>query len=158
MGRPPARPALLAALASTAALGACSLALLRPPAEALPPPREVAAELSVESLHGPHREEGRFYNPWRRFPHGFGAVLRWWLAPNAYAEARKEDPRVPVVANDGSALADRAGSAALTWVGHATFAVHDDDDVFLTDPHFGERAFWPRRLHPSRRFPPMPSR
>jgi len=143
-----AKRALLGVGVAVATLAACSLAVLRPPAEGPPSAREVAAELEPESLYAAHRDDGRFYNPWRPFPHRFGAVLRWWLTPNAYTEAREEPPRVPVVANDGSGLAGRAGSASLTWVGHATFAVHDDDDVFLTDPHFGERAFWPKRLHP----------
>jgi L-ascorbate metabolism protein UlaG (beta-lactamase superfamily) len=33
-------------------------------------------------------------------------------------------------------------------VGHATFAVQDGGDVFVTDPHFGPRALIPRRLTP----------
>ncbi len=40
------------------------------------------------------------------------------------------------------------GQARVTWVGHATFAVQDGADVFLTDPHFGARALWPARLAP----------
>jgi N-acyl-phosphatidylethanolamine-hydrolysing phospholipase D len=28
----------------------------------------------------------------------------------------------------------------LTWVGHSTFALHDEEDVCLTDPHFGPRS------------------
>ena len=55
---------------------------------------------------------------------------------------------IPRVANDGASLAGREHSASVTWVGHATVAVHDDDDVFLTDPHFGERALVPRRVVP----------
>jgi N-acyl-phosphatidylethanolamine-hydrolysing phospholipase D len=52
------------------------------------------------------------------------------------------------VANDGASLAGMEASASATWVGHATFAVHDDADVFLTDPHFGPRALIPGRLQP----------
>jgi L-ascorbate metabolism protein UlaG (beta-lactamase superfamily) len=36
-------------------------------------------------------------------------------------------------------------SAQITWVGHASFVIHDGDDVVLTDPHFSERAFLPAR-------------
>ena len=39
-------------------------------------------------------------------------------------------------------------SASFTWVGHATFAIHDGDDVILTDPHFGARALIPARIVP----------
>jgi L-ascorbate metabolism protein UlaG (beta-lactamase superfamily) len=52
------------------------------------------------------------------------------------------------VANDGTGLAGRAHSGTVTWVGHATTVVHDDDDVFLTDPHWSERALVPRRVVP----------
>ena len=38
------------------------------------------------------------------------------------------------------ARARRSTAAELTWVGHATFAIHDGADVVLTDPHFGSRA------------------
>ena len=41
-----------------------------------------------------------------------------------------------------------AQPGSVTWVGHATFAIHDDDDVVLTDPHFGPRALLPPRLDP----------
>ena len=36
----------------------------------------------------------------------------------------------------------------MTWVGHSTFAVQDEGDVFLTDPHWGPRALVPPRLTP----------
>ncbi len=47
---------------------------------------------------------------------------------------------MPVVANDGASHAGRAASVEVTWIGHASFAVHDEKDVFLTDPHWGDRA------------------
>ncbi len=54
---------------------------------------------------------------------------------------------VPAVPNDGSDLSASPvdGSASVTWVGHATFAVRDGADVFLTDPHWGNRALVVRR-------------
>jgi L-ascorbate metabolism protein UlaG (beta-lactamase superfamily) len=55
---------------------------------------------------------------------------------------------VPRVENDGASLAGVEHSATLTWVGHATFAIHDAGDVVLTDPHWGPRALVPRRLTP----------
>jgi N-acyl-phosphatidylethanolamine-hydrolysing phospholipase D len=73
-------------------------------------------------------------------------LLRWQLSSNPYDKRRR--PEVPMVANDGRNLSGREGSSALTWVGHATFAVHDDEDVFLTDPHWGPRALLPRRRTP----------
>jgi N-acyl-phosphatidylethanolamine-hydrolysing phospholipase D len=72
-------------------------------------------------------------------------VFRWWLSRNAY-ERRK--PEVPVVENDGAYLSDYEPGATATWIGHASFAVHEGDSVFLTDPHFGQRALIPARLKP----------
>jgi N-acyl-phosphatidylethanolamine-hydrolysing phospholipase D len=107
-----------------------------PPAGAEPPDPAL--------LHAPHRRNGAFFNPWEppreRSVLGF---LRWKLSRNPFDKSR--EPEIPVVANDGASLAGVEGSASVTWVGHATFAVHDDDDVFLTDPHFGPRALLPRR-------------
>lgn len=101
----------------------------------------------VESLYARHRGPEGFFNPWGEMRRSFSDLLRWQIfSRNAYDKRRP--PFVPRIANDGAALAGVEHSAAFTWVGHATFAVHDGDAVFLTDPHFGPRALWPRRLHP----------
>jgi N-acyl-phosphatidylethanolamine-hydrolysing phospholipase D len=102
----------------------------------------------TRSLYAPHVEGRRFFNPWG--PQSIGGlvdVLKWQLfSRNPYD---KSGPlAVPRVANDGASLAGVEHSATVTWVGHATFAVHDEGDVFLTDPHFGNRALFPRRLMP----------
>jgi N-acyl-phosphatidylethanolamine-hydrolysing phospholipase D len=94
-------------------------------------------------LFAPHGAPGRFFNPWNREERGLTDLLRWQLSRNPYDKKRPLE--VPVAANDGASLAGREHSGSLTWVGHSTFAVHDDDDVFLTDPHFGARAFVPVR-------------
>jgi N-acyl-phosphatidylethanolamine-hydrolysing phospholipase D len=138
--------------------GALALALL---GAALPPAEPASAETrasaggtaraappaSAASLFAPHRDEDGYFVPWAGDDaRGFGAFLRWQFSRNAYAGmARSAAPRV---ANDGASLARSLppGAAELTWVGHATFAVHDPGGVFLTDPHFGPRALLPGRL------------
>ncbi len=118
-------------------LSACA-----PPANSWHPPEH----LESASLYEPHYEDDAFFNPWSRFDWSVSNLLRWYLGRNAYD---KSSPfQVPVVANDGSGLAGIEHSATVTWVGHATFAVHDEADVFLTDPHFGERALIPKRKVP----------
>jgi N-acyl-phosphatidylethanolamine-hydrolysing phospholipase D len=108
-------------------------------------PTESPARLR-ELLYAPNYQDGVYQNPWQPMRAGFLDLLRWKLSPNPYDRSRT--PQVPVIGNDGRRLAGRENSAAITWVGHATFAVHDDDDVFLTDPHFGPRALLPRRRTP----------
>ncbi len=110
--------------------------------QAAPPP-------AAASLFAPHHGEDGYFVPWGADEsRGLGGFLRWQFSRNRYGELpRKPAPRV---ANDGAALARplAPGEAELTWVGHATFAVHDGADVFLTDPHFGTRALLPPRLVP----------
>jgi len=98
------------------------------------------------SLHAPHRAGGRFHNPWQPMSSRFRDLLRWQLSPKRWDKRRRPD--VPVLPNDGTSLSGREHSGSVTWVGHATFAIHDDTDVVLTDPHFGPRAFLPRRVVP----------
>ena len=121
------------ALVLTLACAAHALAQSPPPAP------------SADSLFAPHGGPGAFFNPWERFEPSVWRLLRWQvLSRNPYDKDR--EPQVPRLANDGAYLARVERSATLTWVGHATFAIHDGDDVVLTDPHFGERALFSRRV------------
>jgi len=105
------------------------------------------AEPPVDALRAPHRAGGRFFNPWADDPTTTWGAIRWLvLSRNPYG--RRGPTSVPRVENDGAYLAGVEDSATVTWVGHATFAVHDGPDVFLTDPHFSERALLPRRQVP----------
>ncbi len=136
------------------ALVACALgaALAAPSAraesDASNPPTRGAPAASVASLFAPHHGANGFFVPWASDDAVGLAFLRWQFSRNAYGELPRNP--APVVANDGASLARALprGRAEITWVGHATFAVHDGADVFLTDPHFGARAFLPARLVP----------
>ncbi len=99
-----------------------------------------------ETLLLPHSEtDGRFFTPWSKNPNSVWRLLRWQLfSRNPYDKTRPIE--VPVLANDGAYLAGVEHSASVTWVGHATFAVHEGDDVFLTDPHFSARALIRERV------------
>ncbi len=99
-----------------------------------------------EWLRAPHERDGGFFTPWAENPRGAFAALRWWISPNPYDKG--SPPQVAVVANDGAYLAGRETGATLTWVGHATFALHEGEDVVLTDPIWSKRALLPARLHP----------
>jgi N-acyl-phosphatidylethanolamine-hydrolysing phospholipase D len=101
-----------------------------------------------ESLFAEHRgPDGRFFIPWADDPKTTWGALRWWFFDdNPYDKSAT--PEIPIVSNDGGHLAGGAGSSSVTWVGHATFAVHDREDVFLTDPHFSKRAVIPARAVP----------
>ena len=99
-------------------------------------------------LYAPHGQPGAWFNPWQPWDRKFTDMLRWGVSHNAYTGEWRDSPDVPRVENNGSSFATSENSASVTWVGHSTFAVHDENDVFLTDPHFGQRAFIPKRYHP----------
>ena len=98
------------------------------------------------ALYAPHRAQGLYFNPWGQTSRGLRDLLRWKLGHNPYDKRRA--PCVPVVPNDGAYLADPGAPDSITWVGHATFAIQDGGEVFLTDPHWGARALLPRRHAP----------
>jgi len=109
-----------------------------------PPPPSPSSE--VDSLYADYARDGAYATPWRPFSIRPLDLLRWQLSRNPYDKSRT--PEVAVVQNDGADLAGHQNSAKITWVGHATFAIHDGDDVVLTDPHFGPRALIPARKYP----------
>jgi N-acyl-phosphatidylethanolamine-hydrolysing phospholipase D len=93
-------------------------------------------------LYAPHRRGRRFFNPWRRFEMSFRDVLRWYRQRPWGRPPEQPAPRVP---NDGASLARTVAGVALTWVGHATFALQHERSLLLTDPHWGTRALLPPR-------------
>ena len=107
--------------------------------------------LDPDLLFAPHGKPGRFFCPWQPFQSRPLDLLRWKLRGRAPYD-RKTPPRVPVAENDGAYLykvyKDRGEPPSVTWVGHSTFAVQDEGDVFITDPVWGERALLPRRKVP----------
>jgi N-acyl-phosphatidylethanolamine-hydrolysing phospholipase D len=103
------------------------------------------AAATRESLYASNLgTDGRFRTPWANGERSLLSALRWTFSRSAYAGV--EAPPTPVVANDGAYLSDADAPPSLTWVGHATYVVHDRGDVFLTDPHFTRRALLPPRL------------
>jgi N-acyl-phosphatidylethanolamine-hydrolysing phospholipase D len=97
-------------------------------------------------LYAPHEKDGRFFCPWYDFQPGAGRILRLGLTKNPFDDSRK--PVLPVVANDGRNLSQTASPPRITWIGHATLAIHDGDDVVLTDPNFADRMFVVKRQTP----------
>lgn len=101
----------------------------------------------VEDLYAHNRDpRGRFFNPWdRQQKTGF---WRWVASRNSVAGLHERAWQTPTVVNDGAYLAEPANSYSITHIGHATFAVHWDGQVVLTDPFFSDWAAVVRRIVP----------
>ncbi|HYC00705.1 MAG TPA: MBL fold metallo-hydrolase [Candidatus Limnocylindrales bacterium] len=117
---------------------ACTMATdLKPP-----PP----ASSDPASLYAEHYEDGEFFNPWNRFDYDFTRFVRMVFSRNPFDDGH--EPQIPFHANDGAELSGVQSSTKITWVGHATAAIHDGDDVVLTDPNWAPRMLVVRRHHP----------
>ncbi len=113
----------------------------------VPPDHTLESSADPASVFAPHGQPGAWFNPWRPLDRRFTDLFRWLVSRSAYTGEWRNPPEVPQVENDGASFAEPEHSASVTWVGHSTFAVHDEEDVFLTDPHFGPRALLPKRYH-----------
>jgi hypothetical protein len=101
----------------------------------------------ARALYAPHGDAHTgFFTPWSRRPRRSVRACCAGSSSRSNPYDKSHDPVIPVVANDGHALARTRAGRSFTWVGHATFAIHDGDDVILTDPIFGPRALLPARL------------
>jgi L-ascorbate metabolism protein UlaG (beta-lactamase superfamily) len=103
--------------------------------------------LPRSALYAPHERDGRYFNPWRPDDRGFFTFLRWRLSGDSRSYPNPVPP-VDVVPNDGAYLRRADEPASITWVGHATFAIQTNGQVWITDPMFSDRAVLPKRAVP----------
>lgn len=113
-----------------------------------PPDPMLKYNMDPASLYAPHGQPGAWINPWGASNQHWTDVFRWLLSRSAYIGERRNPPEVLRVENNGASFATAENSASVTWVGHSTFAIHDEADLFLTDPQFNKRALLPKRHHP----------
>ncbi len=98
-------------------------------------------------LYAPHREDGRYFNPWMPMEKGFRDFLRWQLSERTLY-APEEEKELPDVLLD---LSDRIRSTPgdfIAWIGHSSFLIRIDGAYWITDPIFSERALLPKRKTP----------
>ncbi|MEM7413160.1 MAG: MBL fold metallo-hydrolase [Myxococcota bacterium] len=107
----------------------------------------IGTPVEAQSLYLAHGDpEDGFFVPWSEDPKTTWRLVQWLFSPNEFDTSRPLE--IPIVENDGAYLAGHAADPTITWVGHSTFAIHDGDDVILTDPHWGPRALIPGRESP----------
>ena len=115
------------------------------PLDALSPELRVVAE--------PRRlPDGTWANPWADHPpRGLAQVLRWKAGKNAFAEARRRRPTLPVHADPVGAWNALPPGARVQWLGHASVLVQIDGLTALIDPIFGKAGPVVPRLVPAPR-------
>ena len=99
-------------------------------------------------LYAPHFKDGRFFNPWLPMEgNRFGGLIRWKLSDqNNYTEEERQ-----FKPNWIPGLADRILQQEgdfIAWIGHNTFLIRVNNQYWLTDPIFSERALLPKRKTP----------
>ncbi|MFK8015252.1 MAG: MBL fold metallo-hydrolase [Gammaproteobacteria bacterium] len=96
-------------------------------------------------LYAPHFEDGEFSNPWLPFVPSFKRRIQFMLTRNPYPRTK---PAVPQVDLDPGFLLEDGAPDSLSWLGHSTVAIHESDDLVLTDPHLRNRIFTVGRHSP----------
>jgi L-ascorbate metabolism protein UlaG (beta-lactamase superfamily) len=102
-----------------------------------------------EKLYGAHFEDGKYSNPWTPpNRHSFWSFLRWRLSKKrAYSD---EEWAYQAVVRPN--LKDRIKATPkvdfITWIGHGTFLLRLEEEYWLIDPIFTDRALLPKRVTP----------
>lgn len=104
----------------------------------------------VEDLYAPHRQDGRFFNPWMPLEHGgFLKFLKWKLLSEKIRYTDEEKSfRPKVIPGLMDRIRSRDEGDFISWVGHNTFLIRLHGKYWLTDPVFSERALLPKRVTP----------
>ena len=111
---------------------------------------ETIEDTDPKDVYTSNINEGEFFNPWLPDKNrSFLSFLRWRLSrtPEYAEEAEKNNP---VIIPDLIERINELDPAEdfIVWIGHATFLFRLNEEYWLTDPMFSERAFWPKRVTP----------
>lgn len=103
-----------------------------------------------EDLYLKNKKDGEFYNPWMPMVQkSFWGVLGWKLSKKNNSYTEYEENYLPLIKKDTyEKLLLYKNKNYILWIGHNTFLVKVDDQFFITDPIFSERAFLPKRVTP----------
>jgi N-acyl-phosphatidylethanolamine-hydrolysing phospholipase D len=109
-----------------------------------------AAAEDLESLaraRAHHKNPG-FTNPWlgEKQPGGLLRFLKWRFSSNPFTEEKRNRPVFRTVEPDLKKILTGGGS--ITYLGHGTLWIRLRDQNILTDPIFGDIAFFLRRFAP----------
>lgn len=101
-------------------------------------------------LYAPHYGNGKYFNPWMPATHGSpGRFLRWKLSSRQdYTEEEKK--AMPGFKTGLKARIDDLlpEDDFIAWIGHMTYLIRANGELWLFDPMFSDRALIPKRVTP----------
>lgn len=104
-----------------------------------------------KQLRAPHYRDGRFFNPWMPMEEigGFSRFLRWKLSSKQDYTERERAFLPAVLSGAGERIRSLPKDRDfILWIGHASFLIRLNGEIWLTDPMFSERALLPKRRTP----------
>ncbi|MCL6259450.1 MBL fold metallo-hydrolase [Aquiflexum sp. TKW24L] len=90
----------------------------------------------------PLDENGRFVNLYHPFESSFGDLLKWQTSKNPQKAEKKAEARRLTVDFDSTVF--QGNEDYLIWLGHATYLMRIQGQVFLTDPLLIDNTFLKR--------------
>lgn len=104
---------------------------------------------SLEKLYEPHFKDGRYFNPWMPANHGrFWNLLRWRFSKKTVYSEEEWVYQAKVRPGLKTRIKATPEVDFIAWIGHGTFLMRLEDEYWLVDPIFSERALLPKRLSP----------
>lgn len=112
------------------------------------------ADLESISRQKAHHRDGGFCNPWlpEEKAGNIFRLLEWKLSANPYSGVKKTPPVFQVTRPDIDRIL--RGGDSVTYLGHATLWIRLGGQNIITDPVFGDIAYFIRRRTP---FPVPPA-
>ena len=100
-------------------------------------------------LYAPHFKDGKFFNPWMPMEQsGLGRVLKWKLTQKDEYTDEEKSFKPGFVSDLKNRIEKMQGDDFIAWIGHSTFLIRINNEYWLTDPIFSERALLPKRKTP----------
>ena len=107
-----------------------------------------AKDLEALSREKAHHKNPGFTNSWlaEEVEGDLFRFLKWRFSSNPYKEEKKIRPLFPILKPDVRRILERGNS--ITYLGHGTIWVRLKGQNLLTDPVFGDVAYFIRRVTP----------
>ena len=103
----------------------------------------------VEDLYAAHFNDGHYFNPWMPMERGgFWRFLKWRVSSKADYSEEEKNYKPQFIPDLKKRIQAMPEGDFIAWVGHSTFLIRLQEDYWITDPIFSQRALLPKRITP----------